>query len=181
MSSPHATDPPSPTAGASRGPARAHRPPSPARPATAPAPAVDTVDSSYLQSLLGYNASRVSLAVVTVFLERMAEFDLRPVSFSVLSLIKDNPGITSRQICATLGMQPPNVVGMVGAFEKRGLIERRPHPSDGRAVGLHITAAGTRLMAQAEPTATALEAEVSARLTPAERKTLMRLLQKIYL
>ncbi|MBN9408128.1 MAG: winged helix-turn-helix transcriptional regulator [Burkholderiales bacterium] len=143
--------------------------------------AAEPVDSSFLQSLLGYNASRVSLAVVTVFLERMAVYDLRPINFSVLSLIKDNPGITSRQICAALGMQPPNVVGMVGAFEKRGLIERQPHPHDGRAVGLHLTDAGSALMREAEPAAVSLEAEVAARLSDAERRTLMRLLQKIYL
>ncbi|RZA12678.1 MAG: hypothetical protein EOP93_21530 [Lysobacteraceae bacterium] len=70
---------------------------------------------------------------------------------------------------------------MVGAFEKRGLIARRPHPRDGRAVGLHLTDEGAALMREAEPTAVALEAEVSARLTDTERRTLMRLLQKIYL
>jgi DNA-binding MarR family transcriptional regulator len=148
---------------------------------TAPAPAVEQIDSSYLQGLMGYNASRVSLAIVTVFLERMAVYDLRPVNFSVLSLVKDNAGITSRQLCASLGIQPPNLVGMVNAFEKRGLVTRRPHPSDGRAMGLHITAAGETLMQKAERTAVELEAQVSARLTAAERRTLMRLLQKIYL
>ena len=160
---------------------RPARAPRARRAAESAEPAVHAIDSGFLQSLIGYNASRVSLAVVTVFLERMAQFDLRPVNFSVLSLIKDNPGITSRQLCAALAMQPPNLVGMVGAFEKRGLISRRPHPSDGRAVGLHLTDDGAALMREAEPTAVALEAEVSARLTATERRTLMRLLQKIYL
>ncbi|MGA0569159.1 MarR family winged helix-turn-helix transcriptional regulator [Variovorax sp. VNK109] len=147
----------------------------------APAPAVDTVDASYLQSLIGYNASRVSLAVVTVFLERMAVYDLKPVNFSVLSLIAHNPGITSRQLCSVLSIQPPNLVGMVNALEKRELIERKPHPSDGRAVGLHLTTAGQKLCRDAERSASELESDVSARLTAAERKSLMRLLQKIYL
>jgi hypothetical protein len=31
-----------------------------------------------------------------VFLQRMAFYDLRPVDFSVLSLVTHNPGITSR-------------------------------------------------------------------------------------
>ena len=48
-------------------------------------------------------------------------------------------------------------------------------------MGLHITAAGEALMQKAERTAVELEAQVSARLTAAERRTLMRLLQKIYL
>jgi len=144
------------------------------------APAVEEVDTSYLESLLGYNARRAALAVIEVFLERMAVYDLRPVDFSVLSLITHNPGITSRQLCTTLGILPPNLVGMINAFEKRQLVLRKPHPRDGRAMGLHLTAAGRKLMSDAERTATELEAQAASRLTAAESRTLIRLLKKMY-
>lgn len=143
-------------------------------------PAVESVDTSFLETLLGYNARRTSLAVIEVFMQRMAPFGLRPVDFSVLSLVAHNPGITSRQLCNTLGILPPNLVGMVNALEKRDLIERKPHPRDGRAMGLHLTGEGEKLMRQAEPTAAKLEAEVASRLTAAELKTLIKLLQKVY-
>ena len=149
------------------------------RPATAPA--VDKVDTSYLESLLGYNARRAALAVIEVFLERLAVYDLRPVDFSVLSLITHNPGITSRQLCSTLGILPPNLVGMINALEKRELVSRRPHPRDGRAMGLHLTAAGQKLMRDAECAAAELETDVAGKLSAAEVKTLIRLLKKIYL
>ena len=142
---------------------------------------VEEVDTGYLETLLGYNARRASLAVIEVFLQRMAPYQLRPVDFSVLSLIAHNPGITSRQLCATLGILPPNLVGMVGALEKRELIMRKPHPRDGRAMGLHLTPAGQKLVRDAEKTASQLEAEVAARLTPAEQRTLLKLLKKVYL
>ena len=108
-------------------------------------------------------------------------YGLRPVDFSVMSLIAHNPGITSRQLCSTLGIQPPNLVGMINTMQKRGLIERRPHPHDGRAMGLHLTETGRQMMKDAEQTATNLEVEATARLSSAERKTLIKLLQKIYL
>jgi DNA-binding MarR family transcriptional regulator len=146
-----------------------------------PVPAVDKVDTSYLEGLIGYNARRAALAVIEVFLERMAIYTLRPVDFSVLSLITHNPGITSRQLCSTLGILPPNLVGIVNALEKRELIQRQPHPRDGRAMGLHLTAAGQKLMRDAERTAAELEAQAAARLTEGETKTLIRLLKKIYL
>jgi DNA-binding MarR family transcriptional regulator len=98
----------------------------------------------------------------------------------VLSLITHNPGITSRQLCTALGILPPNLVGMINAFEKRKIILRKPHPRDGRAVGLHVTPSGQKLMRDAERTALGLEAEVASRLSAAEAKTLIRLLQKIY-
>ena len=143
-------------------------------------PHVESVDTHYLESLVGYNARRAALAIIAQFLPRMAPFDLRPVDFSVLSLIAHNPGITSRQLCGSLNILPPNLVGMVGQLEKRGLIERLPHPHDRRAAGLHLTPEGEALMREAEDRVAALEEEATSRLTAAERKTLMRLLQKIY-
>lgn len=147
---------------------------------TAAVPTVEQVDTSYLETLIGYNARRAALVAIELFLERMAVYSLRPVDFSVLSLITHNPGITSRQLCSTLGMLPPNLVGMINAFEQRGLIARKPHPRDGRAMGLHLTPAGQKLMRDAERTAADLEAEIGARLTPAECRTMIRLLQKVY-
>ncbi len=143
--------------------------------------AIDHVDTTYLQTLLGYNARRAALTIIEGFLERMAEFGLRPVDFSVMSVIHHNPGVTSRQLCAALNLLPPNLVGLIQSFEARGLIHRLPHPTDGRAMGLHPTPAGVALMQQAEQAATDLEIERSARLTAAQRKTLLDLLQKIYL
>ncbi|HEX2545821.1 MAG TPA: MarR family winged helix-turn-helix transcriptional regulator [Ramlibacter sp.] len=141
---------------------------------------VEEVDTTFLESLLGYNARRAALAAIDIFLVRMAPFSLKPVDFSVLSLVAHNPGITSRQLCATLGILPPNLVGMVNTLEKRELILRQPHPHDGRAMGLHLTATGQKLMRDAEKTAAAAEAEVAARLSPAEQRTLLALLKKVY-
>ena len=142
---------------------------------------VDKVDTRYLETLVGYNARRAALRIIEAFIARMAVYDLRPVDFSVMSLIHHNPGITSRQLCATLGILPPNLVGMIGALEKRGLIQRERHRKDGRAMSLYATPEGTALMQQAEHEASALEVDQTGRLTAAERRTLMRLLQKIYL
>jgi DNA-binding MarR family transcriptional regulator len=144
-------------------------------------PAVDAVDTRYLETLLGYNTRRATLAIIEVFLKRMAVYGLRPVDFSVLSVIAHNPGVTSRQLCTTLGILPPNFVAMLANLEKRELVQRQPHRSDKRAVALLLTKTGEKLMLEAERTAETLEVDASARLSSAERKTLMRLLQKIYL
>ena len=141
----------------------------------------ESVDTGFLRTLVGYNAraahrwpsSRCSWSAWRCT-------DLKVVDFSVLSLVAHNPGVTSRQLCVTLGVLPPNLVGLIAALERRGLIERRPHPSDGRAMGVHLTTTGAELTVQAEATAAQLEQDATARLTPTERKTLIRLLQKVY-
>jgi len=138
------------------------------------------IDTSYLESLLGYNARRAALAVIGVFLQRMAPYGLRPVDFSVLTLIAHNPGITSRQICAALDILPPNLVGMIKSLDKRGLIERRAHPTDRRAQGLHLSPAGKKLQKSAQATATQLEIDVASRLSAQELDTLKGLLSRVY-
>jgi DNA-binding MarR family transcriptional regulator len=153
----------------------------PAKRAARAVPAVEEVDASYLEGLIGYNARRAALAVIEVFMQRMSIYDMRPVDFSVLSLITHNPGITSRQLCTRLGILPPNLVGMINNLEGRALIQRQPHPRDGRAMGLHLTAAGKKLMREAERTAADLEAQAASRLSAAEVKILIRLLKKIYM
>ena len=141
----------------------------------------DRLDARMLETLVGYNARRAWLIVSSVFADRMAPYGLKQIDFSVLSLLAHNPGATSRQLCNALDILPPNLVSLIASMDSRGLIERRPHPHDGRAIGLHLTPAGERLVHEAEQTVMQLEADASARLTVRERETLIRLLQKIYL
>lgn len=139
------------------------------------------LDAAFLQSLLGYNARRASLAIIEQFHVDMASFNLRPVDFSVLSLIRHNPGTTSRQLCQALNILPPNMVVFLKNFEKRQLVERTPHPTDGRAMGLTLTESGEALIQAAEKTAMDSGLKATSALTESERQTLARLLQKIYL
>ena len=143
--------------------------------------AIDKVDTRFLESLIGYNARRAALAIIEEFLERMAVYGLKPVDFSVMSVIVHNPGVTSRQLCASLNILPPNLVSLIQSLDSLGLVERLPHPHDGRAVGLHPTKKGKALMVQAEATASELERNVGGKLTPTQAQTLVTLLQKIYL
>jgi DNA-binding MarR family transcriptional regulator len=73
------------------------------------------------------------------------------------------------------------LVGLVSALTERGCLQRLPHPTDGRAWGLHLTAQGESLLAQAETRILASERQVCAGLTGSEQATLKQLLQKIYL
>ena len=141
----------------------------------------EELHTAHLEALLGYNTRRAALHIIGAFMQNMAEFDLRPAEFSVLSLIRHNPGITSRQLCAALNILPPNLVVILKQFEKRGLIARKPHPTDGRAIGLSLTEKGDTLVAAAEEVSASSDLSSTQSLTAAERKTLTRLLQKIYL
>ena len=60
------------------------------------------------------------------------------------------------------------------------MIARKPHPRDGRAMGLHLTPSGQKLVRDAERKAAELEANIGTRLSPSELRTLIALLKKIY-
>jgi DNA-binding MarR family transcriptional regulator len=111
----------------------------------------------------------------------MALYDLKPVDFSVMSVVHHNPGVTSRQLCASLDILPPNLVKIIQSLEAREWIARQPHPHDGRAVGLHPTEKGMALMQEAEARIAALEKVVASKLSAAQQDQLISLLRKIYL
>ncbi len=145
-----------------------------------PPESLEQIDTSLVESFIGYSTRRASLAIVDTFMQRMAEHDLRPVNFTLLGLIASNPGIKSSQLCALLKIQSSNLVALVKQLHGRGLIEREDHPTDVRAWGLHLTPQGRSFMKKAQATALAAGLEATARLTDDERATLATLLRKIY-
>ncbi|MDT3680836.1 MAG: MarR family winged helix-turn-helix transcriptional regulator [Burkholderiaceae bacterium] len=133
-----------------------------------------------LGALVGYNCRRAYLAVVEQSMKHMSEHDLRPTSFSVLSLVHHEPGLNSRQVAKALRVRPPNLVAIIASLEARKLIERRPDPADARSLGLHPTANGSRLAARLERLLSRDEIEATAMLNDTERETLIALLARIW-
>lgn len=133
-----------------------------------------------LGALVGYSCRRAYLAVVEHSMKVMNAHELRPVSFSVLSLVHHEPGLNSRQVSKALGVHPPNLVSIIASLEARRLIERRPDPADARSLGLHPTSEGSRLAARLERRLMRAEIEATAMLSDAERETLLALLGRIW-
>jgi DNA-binding MarR family transcriptional regulator len=58
-------------------------------------------------------------------------------------------GLPMAKAGARLQVHPTSVTNAADRLERAGLVARRPHPEDGRAVLLEITPAGRRLAARA--------------------------------
>jgi DNA-binding MarR family transcriptional regulator len=71
------------------------------------------------------------------------------------------------------------MVAVVDELEKRGLLERRPHARDRRVRNLHLTAAGKKLLKQAERQAEQFDREVAEQLGEADRERLLDLLDRV--
>jgi DNA-binding MarR family transcriptional regulator len=134
-----------------------------------------------LLSLICYNCKRAYLSIMPLFAERMAQYDLRTADFSVLSLLRANPNITQKRLSQAISISPPNLATLLDRLEARGLVVRQRNPLDKRSQTLALSAAGARLCASAEQTASGLERDATAMLSAREREQLLGLLQKIFL
>src|SRR5208282_3191955 len=103
-----------------------------------------------LPGLIGYALRRAQLAVFLDFHQTMAEADIRTAQYSVLEVLRHNPGLRQTQVSAALGIKTTNFVPLFDALEKRGLAERRAIAGDRRARGLFLTQCGHDLLTRLE-------------------------------
>jgi DNA-binding MarR family transcriptional regulator len=139
------------------------------------------LDQSTLLGLVGYNCRRAYINIMPLFEKRMAKYQLRPVDFSVLSLLKANPNINQKRLSDAVNVSPPNLAILLDKLQQRGLLIRQRSPLDRRSQTLALTPAGLSMCGKAEKTASDLEVDATAALTDAERAQLIKLLQKIYM
>jgi DNA-binding MarR family transcriptional regulator len=75
--------------------------------------------------------------------------------FVLLSALADADGVTQQNLVRRVGSDPNTVRAMLVLLEGRGLVARAPHPVDGRAHCVTLTATGRRvfqrLWAKSEP------------------------------
>lgn len=108
--------------------------------------------------------------------------DLTLTQLSALTSLRLAGALTPRELADTERVQPPTMTKTVSKLEERGLVQRTPHPTDGRQVILSMTEAGRVVLAQLERTRNEWLARRLAELTPEERDTLLRaaeILQKV--
>ena len=56
-------------------------------------------------------------------------------------LARDGPATTA-DLARAEGMKPQSMGTTIAALEERGMVERKPHPTDGRQVNIELTAKG---------------------------------------
>ena len=63
----------------------------------------------------------------------------------ILMILKENPGITQRELTRHLGIQPGSASEVLGKLESAGLIRRTPSEIDRRTTDITLTEAGAAL------------------------------------
>ncbi len=103
-----------------------------------------------------------------------ASHELSLTESSVLArLAKDGPATTA-ELARAEGVKPQSMATTIGALEERGLLGRKPHPTDGRQVHIELTAKGAEVRKSAKDAKQTWLAQAIARLDEEERETLFK-------
>lgn len=158
------------------------RPPRRRAPASTPAPAVaPELDLGELPTLLGYNLRRAQVALWRDFLKHVGVAGgIRPGAFALLLLVARNPGAAQVELARALSIDKASIVAVIDRLEKAQLLERRRSSVDRRRQGLFLTPAGTRRVTQLRGRMLEHEKRYLDLMTPAESRTMLRLLKRFY-
>ncbi|WP_244422363.1 MarR family winged helix-turn-helix transcriptional regulator [Bradyrhizobium sp. ORS 285] len=102
-----------------------------------------------LTGLAGYLIRQAQLWVFEDFNATLAPLDIRPAQYSILVVVRDNPGLSQMALSEVLGISRSGIIPPLDELQERGLLERLPS-SDRRTNALHLTAVGTELLARAD-------------------------------
>ena len=140
---------------------------------------VEGLNYGDLDEHLGYVLRRAQLAGFDAFHRATESIDITPARYTAFTIIGANPGLTQSALGAALGTARSGAMTVVNWMEKRGLVERRHRPDDGRSWGLYLTRRGETRLRDLNRRVRAHDAAFAARLSAPELAHLRRLLEKL--
>lgn len=132
-----------------------------------------------LDQRIPFLLSQLGTYVADDFKRRLAPLGAHPRTNAVLLALASDDGQSQRQLSARLGVHRNVMVSLIDSLEAQGLVQRLPHPEDRRAFAVTLTAKARATLPDLEAQSRALEDQVTAMLSPAERASLLGLLQKV--
>jgi DNA-binding MarR family transcriptional regulator len=137
------------------------------------------IDFGELPDLIGYQIRLAYAEVYQSFNVLLGELGLAPGQYSLLRLIALNPGITQQALGDAAGLDRSTIVPLTRAFAKRGWLRRTRRGEDRRAYSLQPTDRGLLVLKKAQPLIREHESRLTQNLSRAERRALLRSLQRL--
>jgi DNA-binding MarR family transcriptional regulator len=139
----------------------------------------DTVTMDAVYTAPGYLFRRMQQIAVAIFIEECKAFDLTPVQYAALIAIRTHPGIDATRLSAVIAFDRSTLGSVIERLEAKSYVERKPAPEDKRVKLLHLTKAGLNLLREIMPSVDRVQARILQPLKPADRKTLLTLLEQL--
>ena len=128
---------------------------------------------------MGYQVNLLARLLAQLLFRHVGPYGVAPGQFGQLLALYDEDGQTPAELCVAVGVEPGTMTKTLQRMERDRLIERRPDPTDGRRVRIHLTDRARQL----EPTLKAIVADLNDRvlggLSPRQRAGFMRALRQV--
>lgn len=129
---------------------------------------------------------RIAMALrgAYLYLHRSAEelfssLETTADQFVILNLLAEQEGLTQAALVKASFSDPNTIRAILVPLERRGLVKRRPHPTDGRARCVFLTHAGRTLQARLESQADAFHRRLAKSVRVEDRAALLESLGRI--
>jgi len=137
------------------------------------------VDFGRLPSYVGYQLRQAQSAVFRDLSRTLRETGVTPGEFSLLTMLKANPGINSITLTRIYQLDKATLSLSIKGLAKRGLILSTRHANDRRYYALELTGEGRALLRTVTRRVERQERTMDAALKPGERARLVDLLRRI--
>ena|ERR1700758_5251265 len=132
-----------------------------------------------VEGAVGYHLRRALTVVLEDVGHRMRTLGLKPRDFTVMSVIRANPGINATRIADSLPMKRSNLSVLLVSLKRRGLVRRADGEDFARSQSLFLTKEGVALLEEARRLHREHLSHVEGILGRSEMAQLIRLLRKL--
>ena len=129
-------------------------------------------DHGHPEPRISYVVARLERALRANINERVKPYGLTTLQYTTLSILEHGGELSNAQLARRSYMTPQSMSEVIDALEKKGLVERTPHPNHQRVFPAALTADGWKVLKACNAAVDELEREMLADLSPHQAKSL---------
>jgi len=133
-----------------------------------------------IEECIFYQLSKANQAAARFLSEKLTPSGVTAVQGVVLNFLSEEDEITSRQLGERTKLDSATLTGILDRLEAMGLIERRPHPADRRAISICLTKNGKKVAGDVRRTIQTANRELLSRFGLQEERGLKTMLKRIH-
>lgn len=121
---------------------------------------------------MSYAVARLHQRLFAGITERVAPYGLTTLQFTTLSVLsRHGAPLSTSQLARRAFMTPQSMSEVIHALERKGLIQRSPHPNHRRTLPATLTAKGRRVLAACDEAVSEFEDAMLDGFSEADRAT----------
>jgi DNA-binding MarR family transcriptional regulator len=135
--------------------------------------------TTYFQRSILHLLRRVDQCAAQLYSNESSDRDLTLRQLAILTAISQQEDLSQTDLVTMTGIDRSTVAGIVSRLIRKGLLERRRSPLDGRAYCVRLSKRGSKAIAGADRLYTRIEKKLLAGLPPTEAHQFVSTLKTI--